>query len=99
MTENRDSVTARRASDEKKPTKEAKPDCRKGAQRREELGRRRAEDLREAHSAEQSDKEVSRRKRAQPTAGEKSIANCRREEHSQQQAGIKTTERAVPTAG
>ena len=67
--------------------------------RGEELGRRRAEDLREAHSAEQSDKEVSRRKRAQPTAGEKSIANCRREEHSQQQAGIKTTERAVPTAG
>ena len=32
--------------------------------RGEELGRQRAEDLRESHSDEQSDKDVSRRKRA-----------------------------------
>ena len=54
--------------------------------RGEELGRRRAEHLREAHSAEQSEKKVSRRK--------KSTANSRREEHTQQQA-----RRAHPTAG
>ena len=55
--------------------------------RGEELERRRAEYLREAHSAEQSDKDVSRGKRAQPTAGnraqqtagEKSVHNSRGE--------------------
>ena len=52
------------------------------AEKEEEVGRRRAEDLREAHSAEQGEKDVSRRKRAHPTAGEKSIL----QEHSQQQA-------------
>ena len=57
--------------------------------RGEELGRRRAEGLREAHSAEQSGKEVSRRRRAQPTAGEKSTANSRRKEHTQQQGESK----------
>ena len=51
--------------------------------RGEELGRRRVEDLRESHSTEHSDR------RAHPTAGEKSTANSRREEHSQQQAKIK----------
>ena len=55
-------------------------------QRGEELGRRRVEDLRESHSAEQSDR------KALPTAGERSTANSRREEHRQQQA-----RRAPPT--
>ena len=59
--------------------------------RDEELGRRRAEDPGEAHSTEQSDKDVSRSKRAQPTAGEKSIPNSRGKskepkKHGQQQA-------------
>ena len=51
--------------------------------RGEELGRRRVEDPRESLSPEQNDR------RAQPTAGEKSTANSRRQEHSQQQAKIK----------
>ena len=67
--------------------------------RGEELGRRRVEDLPQAHSAEQSDEDFSRRTRAQPTAGEKSTANSRREEHTQQQGSVKRTERSVPTAG
>ena len=37
--------------------------------RGEELARRRAEDLPEVHSDEESDKDVSKRQRAQPTAG------------------------------
>ena len=47
--------------------------------RGEELGRRRAEDLREAHSAEQSDRS------AQPTAGERSILNSREESKEQKE--------------
>ena len=47
--------------------------------RDEELGRQRAEDLRKYHSADQSDR------RAQPTAGEKSTANSRRESKEQKE--------------
>ena len=47
--------------------------------RGEELGRRRVEDLRESHSAEQSDR------RAQPTASEKSIPNSRGESKEQEE--------------
>ena len=48
--------------------------------RGEELGRRRVEDLRESHSAEQQ-----QAKRAQPTAGEKSISNIRGESKEQKE--------------
>ena len=47
--------------------------------RGEDLGRRRVEDLRECHSAEQSGR------RAQPTAGEKNIPNSRGESKEQKE--------------
>ena len=70
------------------PQRQRIPQTRQKEHKGEELGHRRAEDLRESHSTEQSDKDVLRRKRAQPTAGEKSMANSRGttkepKEHSQ----------------
>ena len=54
----------------------------------------------EEHSQQQAEEHSQQQaRRAQPTAGEKSIPNSRREEHTQQQERIKRTERAVPTAG
>ena len=77
--------------------------------RGEELGRRRAEDLRDADSAEQSDRRVKTQKEHSQQQAVRSIANSRREEHTQQQGKIKKKKRksiansrqsrASPTAG
>ena len=99
-TENRDRTTARRASGEKKSTKETKPDCRKGTQRRSVWTKtsRRSTNLTQLNkdsrqkgtvNSRQKSTANSRREDHSPTAGEKST-----EEHSQQQA-----RRAQPTAG
>ena len=89
-TENGDRTTARRASGEKMSTKEAKVECPNGAQAKifDDDEQKIYETFTQLNKVTWA---CQKGERAQPPAGE--------DEHTQQQARIKRTERAVPNAG